>query len=94
MREMPKGAVLHLHSTAAVEMEFLIKEYTYRANYWLSQEKKDLKYSKTPLEGYKEIVGLRESMGDVAVDAMLKEMMILGRKDIKSKESMVIWDEF
>ena len=52
MKEMPKGAVLHLHSTAAVDLEFLIREYTNEPYYWFSKEKRDIKYSKSEVEGY------------------------------------------
>lgn len=59
MKAMPKGAVLHLHSTAAVNLEFLIREYTKEPYYWFSKEKKDIKYSKSEVEGYQQITKLR-----------------------------------
>lgn len=94
MKTMPKGAVLHLHSTAAVDLEFLIREYTNEPYYWFNKEKRDIKYSKTEVEGYHQLTKLRESMGDLEVDRMLLDLMKLTRKDLQSGESMVIWDEF
>ena len=46
---MPKGAHLHIHSTASASVDYLIKECSYVPNFWFNKEKKDIKYSKHPI---------------------------------------------
>ncbi len=93
MKKMPKGAVTHIHSTAAVNVDFLIK-YTKEPEYWYGHKNKDIIYSHESKTGYTQIAKMRQEHGDAYVEQLLRDALLLTREEASSGESEAIWDFF
>jgi hypothetical protein len=93
---MPKGAVHHLHLTAAAPMSTLIK-ITYQDNMYYSDKKKLFKVAPNGMteEGYLKCNDLRNHWSSPeAYDQHLKDLMLLSEKTMQLKESHMIWKDF
>jgi uncharacterized Fe-S cluster-containing radical SAM superfamily protein len=93
---MPKGAVHHLHLTAAAPIETLIK-ITYQDNMYYNDKKKLFKVGPKGLneEGFIKINDLRAHWASPEeFDDYLKGLMLLSDETIKKQESHAIWKDF
>lgn len=102
VRSMPKGSVLHLHNTAAVSSEWIIKNLTYRPEAKLCESEGNVYFTtrKSPIcpeESLKSIQSLRAKNGSIeAFDAWLESHVNLKKSDpeLMHADINTIWVEF
>lgn len=92
---MPKGAHLHLHVSAAIPLDFMIK-LTYEDNVYYSMVDNRLNtFLDEPLAGYQKCNDIRRNWKQQGTfDEFLRSKIILTAEEIKSQESSEIWKIF
>lgn len=92
---MPKGAHLHLHVSAAIPLDFMIK-LTYEDNVYYSMDDNRLyTFLDTPLDGYQKCNDIRSNWTQQGTfDEFLRFKIILTAEEIKSQESSEVWKIF
>ena len=97
LNTMPKGAIHHIHTTAANPIESYLK-LTYDSRVYYSKRENLFKvYPKHQgvVEGYLSCVKMREFSSDPEkFDSELKDEILLGEKQVKDNESHAIWKHF
>nr|XP_019545562.2 adenosine deaminase 2-like [Aedes albopictus] len=102
VRAMPKGSVLHLHNTAAVTAEWIIKNLTYRPEAKMCESEGNIYFTtrKTPFcpeESLQSIQSLRTKNGSTeAFDTWLESHINLKKGDptLMHADINTVWVEF
>lgn len=68
LKKMPKGAATHIHTSSAVDVNFLVG-HTKSPFYWFEKTTKMITYSPvSPGSEYENIMELRQKLGDTKVE--------------------------